>query len=840
MSIKPKRRIETGDHPDNVEVFDLDYPRPGDDEQFRLFNYEYHSRRIPSGTPRTEECAVNLTLKFQGLAMEDSDEEHATDNYTFSPKVPTTGKKVDRPEKFPLPESCLYRGAEAKYQPGTWEGCSKIDLNSSSVDHLVPTNPASPGPVRDRSQLPQFELEYRNLENQCVQVPDRFANTNSIDSASKQAQKYPTFFDETKLGLLNLDIDSLDRVVNGEQYEDPQARLGRHLEVTETSGVEAPGRIPSSIDLRACQPVVDTSALPKSKSNGSTRIDPVHRHEELKAKTENLPTNHQKSSAKPRDQRLHLALGGDEESVKYVLGCENSTMEPRSTQDPEEKKHTPASRRAATPPEENKIVKHNEEDITTELYGLHLEPNTTTQPLILAATTLTAETKSAAETTTSLDFDLTAHSILGAGSWVEYDTHELLPLDVEGLYDVNSIGNELKAPEDQERNTTFTTCHGNSATGSTPQKDSGGSSSDSGSREPRQSPPNGGGHHKHPSDGSNGPGEDDDPIQSKKAKTDNGTHRRFVCPFYIHDPSYFTTSLEHGQKYTLCANGMGFADIARLKEHLNRVHSPEIACARCGTTFRKQQDLDMHLDLRNEGGPECPILDLPASRTMTTDMITQLSRRGKRLSEEEKWFKIYKILFPNDPKPSTRPYRHDFDQPPTPSFDKQPNIPSSESDLPRLLERRVETRLGRLVLDPDCRDQIMKMVLSELVFCMNQLSVDYMETPNTFDESHVQRHRQSAVSSIDSAYGSRSGHIDCMGNCSASAPLVPSTAQSQEYAQPLCSPAFDPMEQYLEPSVFTDPEPTEHQQWTKNLDDLRGYNLSGPYSDNPYLDDSGT
>jgi len=134
----------------------------------------------------------------------------------------------------------------------------------------------------------------------------------------------------------------------------------------------------------------------------------------------------------------------------------------------------------------------------------------------------------------------------------------------------------------------------------------------------------------------------------------------------------------------------------------------------------------------------------------------------------------------------------------------------------------------------------MKMLMSELVFCMNQLSVDSADTPNTFDDSQVQKHRQSAVSSVDSAYGSRCGHTDCMGNCSASAQIVPSTSQSHGYAQPLHSPFFDPEQQYLDPSVFTASESTENLQWIENMDDLRDYNFSGPYSDSPYLDDTGT
>jgi len=206
-----------------------------------------------------------------------------------------------------------------------------------------------------------------------------------------------------------------------------------------------------------------------------------------------------------------------------------------------------------------------DEDISVELCNLHLGPNSTIRPSSPMVDTLTADFECTTETTTSLEFDLGAYSIIGVGSWIEYDTHDLRPLDLDVFGEGYSIKDHLKGPEDQKQHPNFTSCHNNSAAGSTPQKDSGTSSSDFGSGETNQLPPNGGRHHKHPSDGSDGAGEGDDPTQSKRARTESGTNRRFVCPFHIHDPAYFKTSSENGQKYTLCANGIGFPDIARVK-----------------------------------------------------------------------------------------------------------------------------------------------------------------------------------------------------------------------------------------------------------------------------------
>jgi hypothetical protein len=43
------------------------------------------------------------------------------------------------------------------------------------------------------------------------------------------------------------------------------------------------------------------------------------------------------------------------------------------------------------------------------------------------------------------------------------------------------------------------------------------------------------------------------------------------------------------------------------------------------------------------------------------------------------------------------------------------------------------------------------------------------------------------------------------------------------------------MDQYLDPSVFTDPESTGHLQSTENMDELLDYNFPETFLGNPYL-----
>ena len=87
------------------------------------------------------------------------------------------------------------------------------------------------------------------------------------------------------------------------------------------------------------------------------------------------------------------------------------------------------------------------------------------------------------------------------------------------------------------------------------------------------------------------------------------------------------------------------------REHLYRVHSTEITCPRCGSRFRSQTALDSHLvDLMNDKSGPCEIQDLPPPRTMTQSMERKLRdrTRPRNCSEEEKWFNIYRSLFPDD------------------------------------------------------------------------------------------------------------------------------------------------------------------------------------------------
>jgi hypothetical protein len=160
------------------------------------------------------------------------------------------------------------------------------------------------------------------------------------------------------------------------------------------------------------------------------------------------------------------------------------------------------------------------------------------------------------------------------------------------------------------------------------------------------------------------------------------------------------------------------------------------------------------------------------------------------------------------------------------------------NDLPRLLGRRLDRTLGEILPDQDqeSRERMKNMVISELVACIKQLSVEPSETLNTFDVSHVLGHRRSGESSTDSGYGSRCGNIECMGNCAVCEQILsPMPHQSREYVQTMSSPVFDPTDQYLSPSLFPNAASNGNLQSTENMDESLDYNFPPSYGGDLYF-----
>lgn len=116
--------------------------------------------------------------------------------------------------------------------------------------------------------------------------------------------------------------------------------------------------------------------------------------------------------------------------------------------------------------------------------------------------------------------------------------------------------------------------------------------------------------------------------------------RPFACPFWKLDPS------EYRGCFTLTLK-----DTSRVKQHLSRKHAPEFYCERCMAVFPDHGTHQAHI----RSTPICH----PRSQGfagITHQQQRQLSRKSKAsLSERERWFAIWDIVVPGQPKPAS-PY----------------------------------------------------------------------------------------------------------------------------------------------------------------------------------------
>jgi hypothetical protein len=70
-------------------------------------------------------------------------------------------------------------------------------------------------------------------------------------------------------------------------------------------------------------------------------------------------------------------------------------------------------------------------------------------------------------------------------------------------------------------------------------------------------------------------------------------------------------------------------------------------------TFNLQTELDNHL--KNFEANGCENLLLPSPKGITPGVMAQISERcgkkGRRPTNEQLWFEIYHLIFPDDPDP---------------------------------------------------------------------------------------------------------------------------------------------------------------------------------------------
>ncbi len=146
-------------------------------------------------------------------------------------------------------------------------------------------------------------------------------------------------------------------------------------------------------------------------------------------------------------------------------------------------------------------------------------------------------------------------------------------------------------------------------------------------------------------------GEDDDddgsgcprPKKLKRAQQES-TQKTLACHFWKFDP------VQHRSCFSL-----RLSTVPRVKQHLMRNHVPEFYCQRCLVIFQDDESHTAHIMCPGEYG--CAPDPLARLNGISSRQHQQLSRKPKTsaLSESDKWYTIWDIVFPDQPRPPS-PY----------------------------------------------------------------------------------------------------------------------------------------------------------------------------------------
>lgn len=141
-------------------------------------------------------------------------------------------------------------------------------------------------------------------------------------------------------------------------------------------------------------------------------------------------------------------------------------------------------------------------------------------------------------------------------------------------------------------------------------------------------------------------GDDDDspsqPPPGKRAKVRRSCEPRksvLACPFWKADPN----------KYCSCFDRL-LNRISDVKQHLARVHRPKLYCERCSMIFSTEESRQQHVS--NPAGLFC----VPSAQLdgISHHQQIQISRKSNRnLSQEQQWFALWDIVFPDRDRPSS-------------------------------------------------------------------------------------------------------------------------------------------------------------------------------------------
>ncbi|KAF4958437.1 hypothetical protein FGADI_2359 [Fusarium gaditjirri] len=149
--------------------------------------------------------------------------------------------------------------------------------------------------------------------------------------------------------------------------------------------------------------------------------------------------------------------------------------------------------------------------------------------------------------------------------------------------------------------------------------------------------------HPNDDDDLNDSDEDGDKLQPPNKRRVKESDLKFACPFYKYDPERF--------KNTRSCMGPGWVNVQRVKSHCE----PPFKCLRCSSAFKAEDELRKHLqktvpcsvsDPESQGRDKLSPIDAE-----TEKRLRSRNKASKTLTEAERWFNMYQIIFPNHPSP---------------------------------------------------------------------------------------------------------------------------------------------------------------------------------------------
>ncbi|KUI62535.1 hypothetical protein VP1G_09673 [Cytospora mali] len=144
--------------------------------------------------------------------------------------------------------------------------------------------------------------------------------------------------------------------------------------------------------------------------------------------------------------------------------------------------------------------------------------------------------------------------------------------------------------------------------------------------------------------------DDEQPTEARSNKRQEMSHRRLACHFYLHD-----------RRTHRDCRGYKLARIGDVRQHvIGRTHKQPRYCPVCGDVFigaRASTLCDTHVQARTCSAPISPIDPPPGVSDDKAQEIRNISEtyRGAQISEVERWYLIWDVLFPGEERPP-QPY----------------------------------------------------------------------------------------------------------------------------------------------------------------------------------------